>query len=131
MRRALRAVLLGTRSAWSSARWIEGAGLVVLSRGVEDVDRATAGREQLAAAATRWAGRVLRVLARLPGGRWRATCLYRSVAACLVRRELELAHRLAFGVREDASLPTGVAAHAWTIGDGTDSWHPLARPGRR
>ena len=131
MKPTLQAAWLGARSAWASARWIEGAELGLLARGVEPGGRTRECHDRLAGAATRWAGRTLRLLARLPGGRWRTTCLYRSVAACLVRRELALPHRLALGIREDASLPTGVAAHAWTAGDGTDGWQPLVRSGRR
>jgi len=56
------------------------------------------------------ANRLLRVLARLPGNRWRYTCLYRSVAECLVLRGYGVPAVVAIGVRN----ATGdIEAHAW------------------
>lgn len=132
MRGTLGPLWLGLTSAWRTERWIEGRGLRALADGLPGDGAVAGGREEVAAEAERWAGRTLRVLARLPGRRWRATCLYRSVAACLVRRELGLPVRLALGVRPDALQPRGVAAHAWTEKDGAVDWTPLVRPsGRR
>jgi hypothetical protein len=51
----------------------------------------------------------LRVLARLPGGRWKATCLYRSIAAALMLRAAGVPCRLCIG----ATGGQAVVAHAW------------------
>jgi hypothetical protein len=57
----------------------------------------------------------LRVLARLPGRRWRTTCLFRSLVALQAIREAGGSGRLVLGVRADPSRTCGrlVEAHAW------------------
>jgi hypothetical protein len=61
----------------------------------------------------------LRVLHRVPGGRWRNTCLYRSVAECLVLRGYGEDARLRIGVGSEASA---IVAHAWVVrGDQEDA----------
>ena len=61
----------------------------------------------------------LRVLARVPGSPWRNTCLYRSIAECLVLREHGVDARLRIGVGAEAG---GVVAHAWVVrGDQPDA----------
>jgi hypothetical protein len=72
------------------------------------------------AAAIKAAHRALRVLARIPGSPWRNTCLYRSVAECVLLRAYGVPARLCIGVeRQPASAP-GVAAHAWVESDAED-----------
>jgi transglutaminase superfamily protein len=58
----------------------------------------------------RAAHRTLRLLAVIPGGRWRNTCLFRSVAECHVRRARGWPARLAIGV---GSVEDQVIAHSW------------------
>jgi len=58
----------------------------------------------------RVAHRTLRLLAAIPGGRWRNTCLFRSVAECHVRRARGWPARLAIGV---GSAEDRVIAHSW------------------
>jgi hypothetical protein len=60
----------------------------------------------------------LRWLARLPGKRWRNTCLYRSVAECLALRRLDVPARLCLGVHGDGGSGHEVEAHAWVEIDG-------------
>lgn len=63
--------------------------------------------------------RVLGRLARLRPARWRSTCLYRSVAECLVLRRLGHPARVVIGVgADDGAL--GVMAHAWVECEGID-----------
>lgn len=62
--------------------------------------------------ALRAARLALRVLGRLPGGRWLNTCLYRSVAECLVLREYGVDARLRIGVGTEGAE---VIAHAWVV----------------
>lgn len=135
-RATLRAGWLGFAAAWDTVRWIEGGGLGELAAGFDGEERPAPETRLLVERAERVADRVLRVLARLPRSPWRATCLYRSVAACLVRRRLGLPARLALGVRSGPCGEDGVDAHAWTEEDADDAsagegWTPLVRPAER
>jgi hypothetical protein len=58
------------------------------------------------------ANRLLRLLARLPGHRWRNTCLYRSVAECLVLRGYGVPAIVKIGVKNDTG---DIEAHAWVV----------------
>jgi hypothetical protein len=71
-------------------------------------------------AALRAARRTLRLLALLPGGRWRATCLYESVAECLVLRRSGVAAAVCIGVKRQGDGTPGIAAHAWVARNGSD-----------
>lgn len=80
--------------------------------------------------ALRWAHRTTGVLSRLPGARWKNTCLYRSAAGCLALRWLGCGAEatLRIGARRD---PAGdeVQAHAWIAGFPEQSGHlPGYRP---
>ena len=59
----------------------------------------------------------LRLLARLRSPLWRNTCLYRSIAQCLVLRSYGIPCCLRIGVTAPAPAPNGEAAsidaHAW------------------
>lgn len=68
----------------------------------------------------------LRLLSRLPGGRWRNTCLYRSVAECLTLRKLGVPARVCLGVEKEEALRS-IAAHAWIeiLGAGGATGPPL------
>jgi hypothetical protein len=57
----------------------------------------------------------LRLLARLPGSPWRATCLYRCAAEVLLRREAGQGAVLQLGVRRSGEE---IGAHAWVECDG-------------
>jgi hypothetical protein len=62
---------------------------------------------------------VLHRLSRLRPARWRWTCLYRSVAECLVLRTLGYPARVVIGVgANDDAL--GVKAHAWVECEGIE-----------
>jgi hypothetical protein len=63
--------------------------------------------------------RMLNTFARVRPARWRSTCLYRSVAECLVLRALGHPARVVVGVGADAG-PQGVMAHAWVECEGID-----------
>jgi hypothetical protein len=63
--------------------------------------------------AVRVAHGALRRLARLPFSPWRSTCLYRSIAECLVLRWLGVPGCVRIGVRNDGSPDARVLAHAW------------------
>jgi len=58
---------------------------------------------------------ILRRLAYLPGGLWRATCLYRSAAEVLLRRDAGQPARLQLGARRNGEE---IGAHAWVECDG-------------
>jgi hypothetical protein len=72
------------------------------------------------AAAIKAAHRALRVLARIPGSPWRNTCLYRSVAECVLLRAHGVAARLCLGVESQPGSRPGVEAHAWVETDAED-----------
>lgn len=59
------------------------------------------------------AHKTLRALAAVPGLPWRNTCLYRSVAECLVLRAYSVAARLCLGVESKDAAAHGLVAHAW------------------
>lgn len=72
-----------------------------------------ARRAALAAAV---ALRLLSPLSRLPGGRWRNSCLFRAAAECRAMRAAGLPAVLRIGVASQpaaASHTVPVAAHAW------------------
>ena len=102
------AVLAGVRAALAAPRWIEGPRLQELMRAPEP-----AGPERpVPRGGTGAAFRLLRLLAHLPGERWRNTCLYRSVAECLVLRGYGVPAVLKIGVKN----ATGdIEAHAWVV----------------
>ena len=70
--------------------------------------------------ALRAARRALRLLARLPGRRWRASCLYESVAECLVLRQSGVPAAVCIGVKRGADGQPGLQAHAWVARNESD-----------
>ena len=101
------AVVAGVRAALASPRWIEGARLTELLR-----DPPPAPERRIPRGATGAAMLLLRALARLPGSPWRNTCLYRSVAECLVLRRYGVPALLKIGVKSGAG---DIEAHAWVV----------------
>jgi len=88
--------------------------------------------------ATQW---LLPRLARLPRSAWRNTCLYQSVAECVLLRTLGISATLVLGVRSTADAihttepsenAPAIAAHAWVTSAprGHEGYVPLtpARP---
>lgn len=76
-------------------------------------------------AALRAARRTLRLLSWLPGERWRTSCLYESVAECLVLRRSGVPAAVCIGVkREGDGAPgnavRGLSAHAWVARNESD-----------
>jgi len=102
------AVVAGVRAALLSPRWIEGDRLAELMR---EPALGTPER-RVPRGATGAACRLLALLARLPGERWRNTCLYRSVAECLVLRRYGVPAVLRIGVKNDTG---DIEAHAWVV----------------
>ena len=102
------AVLAGVHAALAAPRWIEGARLQELMREPEP-----SGLERpVPRGGTGAALRLLRVLAHVPGQRWRNTCLYRSVAECLVLRRYGVPAVLKIGVKNTSG---DIEAHAWVV----------------
>jgi hypothetical protein len=109
--RSLRAGLL---AAWRVPRAID-AGLASL---LVPVTSATAPAPERDARCAAWIAHVaLSRFARLRPARWRATCLYRSVAECLALRALGLPARVVIGVGTD-SASAATIAHAWVECEG-------------
>jgi len=71
---------------------------------------------------------LLRLLARLPGRRWRNTCLYRSIVTVLCIRSHQGAARLRIGVRASASREEGLGSSTGTPGLLTPSTDPSSAP---
>lgn len=111
MRATPGAVLAGARAALQAPRWIEGPRLVELlrppahSRAGASVPRGAVGS----------AVRLVALLARVPGSRWRNTCLYRSVAECLVLRHYGVPAQVRIGARRGDG---DIEAHAWVVREG-------------
>ena len=100
-------MLAGARAALASRRWIDGPRLTELLR-----DPPPAPERRVPRGATGAAMLLLKVLARLPGSAWRNTCLYRSVAECLVLRRYGVPAMLRIGVK---SGDGDIEAHAWVV----------------
>lgn len=62
---------------------------------------------------------ILRRLARLPLSPWRSTCLYRSVAECLVLRHYGVPAAIRLGVRNESPPHGPIVAHAWVVYPGS------------
>jgi hypothetical protein len=109
------AVLVGLRAAWRTPSIVarDFAGLLVpppASReGSTDSERTNI--------AVRVAHRALAWLVRVRPSRWRATCLHRSVAECVVLRTYGLPARVVIGVGNGAA-PATTIAHAWVECEG-------------
>lgn len=87
--RCLADVAYGSAAAIRTPRWIHGTRLQTLMSG--DQARPRPLRDaRLAVGTSRF---TLRLLGRLPFPAWRNTCLYRSVAECLVLRRYGVACR--------------------------------------
>lgn len=71
---------------------------------------------RLALRATRAA---VRRLAGLPLSPWRNTCLYRSIAECLVLRHYGVPAQVRIGVRNEAPPYGPIVAHAWVVYPGS------------
>ncbi|MEO6527229.1 MAG: lasso peptide biosynthesis B2 protein [Gemmatimonadaceae bacterium] len=111
--RAVRDLAIGVRAAFAVPGVI-GSRLTPLL--VRPVGAPRSGHPD-AALAVRAAHGLLVRLARFGGPRWRNTCLYRSVAECLVLRELGLPAYVMIGVGAGVA-PLDVIAHAWVECEG-------------
>ena len=111
-------VWAGVRAALDAPEWVGSkrlGELLVLPAGTRAVPRAEPAR------ALRSARRTLRLLSRLPGSRWRASCLYESVAECLVLRRAGIPAAVCIGVKREADGSAGLAAHAWVARSEADT----------
>ena len=109
-------VAVGIGAALRSPRWTGGKRLQSLLR--EPTTGATRAGDPLAA--IRASAITLRLLARFPFLPWRNTCLYRSVAECLVRRHYGLGGVLRLGVGHAKDCADAIAAHAWVEQSASD-----------
>ena len=113
---AARAVLHGAPAAWRAPAVIEGSLAGLLAPATSTSMRAHPADVQRAVYVSH---RMLRGLARIRPTRWRSTCLYRSVAECLVLRALGHPARVVIGVGTDTGT-VGVMAHAWVECEGIE-----------
>jgi hypothetical protein len=117
-----RAVLLGAPAAWRAPAVIDRSLAELLAPATASSMRAHPHDARLA---VHLSHRVLGRLARIRPARWRSTCLYRSVAECLVLRALGHPARVVIGVGAGAGA-LGVMAHAWVECEGIE---PLSTRG--
>lgn len=105
------ALATGGSAALCVPYWLRGARLTRL------MERNGCARPPVAAAdvAIRGAHYALRLLARARFLPWRNTCLYRSVAECLVLRHYGMSCRLRIGVQNSRPPAGAIAAHAWVV----------------
>ena len=128
-------VLAPIAAAWAAPRAIETDLPWLLAAPANGAERTEALDAERVQHAMRTAQRSLRLFARLPGRRWKNTCLFRSVAECLVLRHLGLPAQLVIGV-EGGGSSDDVLAHAWvecadvqcTCTSGSTSFAALTRP---
>jgi hypothetical protein len=112
---SLRALRAGLAAAWRAPRAIDvGLAPLLATAAASDASPTT---ERDARRAAWIAHAALSRLARLRPARWRATCLYRSVAECLALRALGLPARVVIGVGKDAASAATIA-HAWVECEG-------------
>ena len=104
------AMIAGGLVALTTPLWTTGARLARLVTAQPVGRAARRGDPEFAVRVARFA---LRVLARLPGRLWRNTCLYRSIAECLVLRHYGIGSRLEIGVDRGSDNTRPIAAHAW------------------
>ena len=113
---AARAVLHGAPAAWRAPAVIDRALAELLVPPAVALPRAHPDDAQRAVHVSHL---MLGKLARIRPARWRSTCLYRSVAECLVLRGLGHPARVVIGVGTDTGA-IGVMAHAWVECDGIE-----------
>jgi hypothetical protein len=131
----LRAAGIGAWAAWRTAARVDAdLGELLEEPAMLQKDRPARGAA-LTGSSLRDARRALRLLAALPGRRWRNTCLYRSVAECAVLRRYGLPARVCLGVRRDAVAAAAgpehacdIRAHAWVEVEDADQLRSGARP---
>ena len=112
---AVGAALVGLRAAWRTPSIIA-HDLAALLAPPTMLPRQLAADEP-ASIAVRVAHRTLAILTRARPSRWRATCLYRSVAECLTLRALGFPARVVIGVG-NGTAPAATIAHAWVECEG-------------
>jgi hypothetical protein len=124
----LRAAVSGVGAAWRVAARLDDdlAGLLKPPTELPKERRPSADR--LSGVSLRYSRRTLRLLAVLPGGRWRNTCLYRGAAECLLLRGYGIPARLCLGVRNDAADVGPGDEHACDIR--AHAWVEVADPGQ-
>jgi hypothetical protein len=111
---AARDLAIGMRAAWRAPAVIARQLAPLLERPA-DSSSASGSDARLA---VRAAHAALARLAQVGGPRWRNTCLYRSVAECLVLRTFGLPAYVVIGVGAGPA-PADVIAHAWVECEGT------------
>jgi hypothetical protein len=127
--RRVRQAGIGISAALQAPSWLRDSRL----RELIDGRASTAKRVDDPGTAIRFAFATLRVLGRVPLLPYRNSCLYRSVAECLVLPRFGIHCRLRIGVRRHGSAHEGLEAHAWVERNGEptqDVTNVALRPSR-
>lgn len=106
---ALRAAAVGAWAALRTPAWLTASRMQLLMAPPAPREPVPPPR-----AALRASRAALRMLGYLPRSPWRNTCLYRSVAECLLLRAHGAAAMLRIGVRPD-ERGGEILAHAWVV----------------
>jgi hypothetical protein len=108
------AAAAGIRAALASPLWLSGDRWRTLLEPGAGADQGRPGADDAVLASRR----ALRLLGRIPRSPWRNTCLFRSVAECLVLRRYGVGARLRIGVGREEPGAEGIVAHAWVLRPG-------------
>ena len=108
---------IGALAAFRTAAWIESPRFSELLTLPDDASAVPHAEPE---GALRAARRALRLLARVPGHRWRSSCLYESVAECLVLRGAGIPAAVCIGVKRGVDGQPGIEAHAWVARNESD-----------
>jgi hypothetical protein len=110
-RLSARGLAEGVSAALRSPLWLRGERLTELM----DAPAGLAPESAVPRGATGAAFLTLRILGRVPHSPWRFTCLYRSIAECLVLRRHGVPAVMRIGVRNEGPPAGAIVAHAWVV----------------
>jgi hypothetical protein len=111
VRVSARGLAWGVAAALRAPLWLRGERLTELM----EAPAALPAERAVPRGATGSAFLLLRMLGRVPGSPWRSTCLYRSIAECLVLRRHGVPAVLRIGVRNEGPPANAIVAHAWVV----------------
>lgn len=112
MRRvSARGLAEGVSAALRAPLWLRNERLTALMEAPASVPAET----PVPKGATGSAFLMLRMLQVLPRSPWRCTCLFRSVAECLILRRHGVPAVMRIGVRNEGPPTNAIVAHAWVV----------------
>jgi hypothetical protein len=101
----------GVLAALRAPLWLRGERLTSLM----DAPPGEPSESPVPKGATGAAFLALRILGGVPKSPWRSTCLYRSIAECLILRRHGVPAVMRIGVRNEGPPGHAIVAHAWVV----------------